>query len=172
LTTFPTNVLVDERPIDLQLWDTAGQLDYDSMRPISYPNTDVLIVCFSIVDPVSLQNVLHKWHEEVMHHCPKVPKILIGTKVDLRTDEKAINELKQRNQQPLTTQQGKELASKLKYCQYVECSALTQKNLKEVFDEACRVVLFPERYAGKKSMEDSKNTKSVSKKDKKDCVVS
>jgi Ras-related C3 botulinum toxin substrate 1 len=54
---YSTDVVVDERRVSLQLWDTAGQEDYDHLRPLSYPQTSVFIVCFSLVDPQSLENV-------------------------------------------------------------------------------------------------------------------
>lgn len=52
--------MVDGRPISLGLWDTAGQEDYDRLRPLSYPQTDVFLICFSIVSPPSFDNVKAK----------------------------------------------------------------------------------------------------------------
>ena len=48
------------RPVELSLWDTAGQEDYDRLRPLSYPETDVVIICYSIDNPISLVNVQDK----------------------------------------------------------------------------------------------------------------
>lgn len=42
--------------VELALWDTAGQEDYDRLRPLSYPDTDVILMCFSIDSPDSLGN--------------------------------------------------------------------------------------------------------------------
>eukprot|EP01135_Chromosphaera_perkinsii_P005671 Nk52_evm3s358 gene=Nk52_evmTU3s358 len=72
------------KQIELGLWDTAGQEDYDRLRPLSYPQTDVFLVCFSLTSPQSLENVRAKWLPEVQHHCPGVPVVLVGTKLDLR----------------------------------------------------------------------------------------
>merc|ERR1711885_117608 len=66
---YQANVMVDGRPISLGLWDTAGQEDYDRLRPLSYPNTDVFIVCYSIISPTSLENVGNKWLPEIRHFC-------------------------------------------------------------------------------------------------------
>lgn len=46
--------------VELALWDTAGQEEYDRLRPLSYPETDLLFVCFAIDCPNSLENVLDK----------------------------------------------------------------------------------------------------------------
>jgi len=52
--------MVDGKPISLGLWDTAGQEDYDRLRPLSYPQTDVFLICFSIVSRASFDNVKAK----------------------------------------------------------------------------------------------------------------
>jgi Ras-related C3 botulinum toxin substrate 1 len=57
---YPASVMVDGKPISLGLWDTAGQEDYDRLRPLSYPQTDVFLICFSIVSPPSFDNVKAK----------------------------------------------------------------------------------------------------------------
>ena len=66
--------------VELALWDTAGQEDYDRLRPLSYPDTDVILMCFSIDSPDSLENIPEKWSPEVRHFCPNVPIILVGNK--------------------------------------------------------------------------------------------
>ncbi|KRZ20036.1 Ras-related protein Rac1, partial [Trichinella pseudospiralis] len=132
---YSANVMVDGKPINLGLWDTAGQEDYDRLRPLSYPQTDVFLICFSLVNPASFENVRAKWFPEVSHHCPNTPIILVGTKLDLREEQDTIEKLRERRLQPIVHQQGS--------VKYVECSALTQKGVKNVFDEAIRAVLYP-----------------------------
>lgn len=48
------------KTVELALWDTAGQEEYDRLRPLSYPETDLLFVCFAIDCPNSLENVMDK----------------------------------------------------------------------------------------------------------------
>lgn len=57
---YSANVMVDGKTISLGLWDTAGQEDYDRLRPLSYPQTDVFLICFSLVSPPSYENVRTK----------------------------------------------------------------------------------------------------------------
>ena len=68
----------------MALWDTAGQEDYDRLRPLSYPDSDVIVMCFGIDNPDSLENITEKWQPEVRHFCPRVPVVLVGNKKDLR----------------------------------------------------------------------------------------
>lgn len=138
---YSANVMVDGQPINLGLWDTAGQEDYDRLRPLSYPQTDVFLLCFSITSPPSFDNVGKKWYPEIKHHAPKVPFILVGTKLDLRDDKDTRERLNQKRQTPVTLDDGNNLAKDLNAYKYLECSALTQAGLKNVFDEAIRCVL-------------------------------
>ncbi|KAK0554445.1 Rho GTPase protein rac1 [Tilletia horrida] len=117
---YSANVMVDGKPVSLGLWDTAGQEDYDRLRPLSYPQTDVFLICFSLVSPPSFENV--------------------RTKLDLREDRDEIIKLSERRMQPISYAQGNAMARDIGAVRYLECSALTQKGLKGVFDEAIRCV--------------------------------
>ena len=148
---YSANVMVDGKPINLGLWDTAGQEDYDRLRPLSYPQTDLFMICFSLTSPSSFENVKSKWVQEVNHHCPGVPMMLVGTKLDLRDDQETIMRLAEKGLSPISFETGQKLAKEIKAVKYLECSALTQKNLKMVFDEAIRIVLNPvKQKSGKK----------------------
>lgn len=135
---YSANVLVDGKPISLGLWDTAGQEDYDRLRPLSYPQTDVFLICFSIASPPSLDNVKEEWYPEIQHHAPDVPVIVVGTKLDLREDKRTVEALRQRIMEPVSFEQGIAVAKEIKAHKYMECSVLTQRGLKNVFDEAIR----------------------------------
>ena len=56
----------------------------------------------------------------------------LGTKVDLREDRDFVNQLQKQNLQPIKREQGQRLSKKIRAFKYVECSALTQKGLKQV----------------------------------------
>lgn len=140
---YVVNLTAGDQSIELGLWDTAGQEEYDRLRPLSYANAHVFLLCFSVISPVSYENVTAKWYPELQHFCPEVPFILVGTKADIRSDENELAKLKQSGQSPITSETGAQLASKLKAIKYMECSAKTQTGLKDVFDEAVRAVLKP-----------------------------
>lgn len=103
--SYTANVMVNGKAISLGLWDTAGQEDYDRLRPLSYPQTDIFLICFSLTNPTSFKNVKLKWYPEVRHHCPSVPIILVGTKLDLREDKKTVAKLNEINLTPITNDQ-------------------------------------------------------------------
>jgi cell division control protein 42 len=126
---------IGDEPYTLGLFDTAGQEDYDRLRPLSYPQTDVFLVCFSVTSPASFENVREKWFPEVHHHCPGVPCLIVGTQVDLRDDQQVIQKLAKQKMQPVRKEDGERMAKELGAVKYVECSALTQYKLKDVFDE-------------------------------------
>ncbi|KAF8603979.1 hypothetical protein BDV93DRAFT_555992 [Ceratobasidium sp. AG-I] len=140
---YSANVMVDGKTISLGLWDTAGQEDYDRLRPLSYPQTDVFLICFSLVSPPSFENVRTKWWPEISHHAPSTSLVLVGTKLDLREDQATIEKLRERRMAPIAYQQGVAMAKDIGAVKYLECSALTQKGLKTVFDDAIRSVLSP-----------------------------
>ena len=147
---YSANVMVDGRPINLGLWDTAGQEDYDRLRPLSYPGTDVFLLCYSVISPSSFENVKSKWKPEIDHHAPGVPFLLVGTKLDLRDDAETRNKLQSKGLEPIRPEQGDQMKADLGAAKALECSALTENGLKNVFDEAIRTALkaFPAKKRG------------------------
>ncbi|XP_030070818.1 rho-related GTP-binding protein RhoJ [Microcaecilia unicolor] len=129
----------------LGLYDTAGQEDYNQLRPLSYPNTDVFLICFSVVNPASYHNVREEWVSELKTCMPHVPYVLIGTQIDLRDDPKTLARLLHMKEKPILYEQGKKLAKEIGAQCYLECSALTQKGLKTVFDEAIFTIFHPKK---------------------------
>ncbi|XP_067950706.1 cdc42 homolog [Watersipora subatra] len=140
---YTVTVMIGEEPYTLELCDTAGQEDYDRLRPLAYPQTNVFLVCFSVVLPSSFENVKERWILELLHHCQQTPFLLVGTQCDLRNDNAVIAQLQTTFEKPVSFEHGNKLAKELRAVKFVECSALTQEGIKNVFDEAIRATLVP-----------------------------
>ncbi|KAF1873386.1 hypothetical protein Lal_00027424 [Lupinus albus] len=146
---FSANVVVNGSIVNLGLWDTAGQEDYNRLRPLSYRGADVFILAFSLISKASYENVSKKWIPELKHYAPGVPIILVGTKLDLRDDKQFC--IDHPGAVPITAAQGEELRKLINAPAYIECSSKTQENVKGVFDAAIRVVLQPPKQKKKKN---------------------
>ncbi|MFS8024060.1 putative small GTP-binding protein [Helianthus anomalus] len=146
---FSANVVVGDSTVNLGLWDTAGQEDYNRLRPLSYRGADVFLLAFSLISRPSYENISKKWISELRHYAPTVPIVLVGTKLDLREDKQYLSD--HPNVTPITTSQGEELKKSIGAAVYIECSSKTQQNVKAVFDAAIRVVLQPPKLKKKRS---------------------
>merc|ERR1711994_1224858 len=135
---FSTTVLHNGKPVNLALWDTAGQEDYARLRPLSYPQTDVFLVCFSIISRNSFENLESLWIPEITQHCPNVPIVLVGTKSDLRDDQHSIETCKKLGKPLVLEGEVLRFQKEIGANSYVECSALTHENIDLVFNEALR----------------------------------
>ncbi|XP_063901769.1 ras-like GTP-binding protein Rho1 [Zophobas morio] len=127
-----SEVSCDGKDYELALWDTAGQEEYDRLRPLSYCETDCIVVCFAVDMRDSLENIEPKWIAEVKHYCPNEPIVLCALKVDLRDSEKGC----------ISREEGQQLADKLNVA-YVECSAKNNENVNLVFETAIRACSKP-----------------------------
>ena len=126
---FEDDIVIDGQSIKMELWDTAGQEDYDRLRPVCYKGCDAFIVCFSIVRPESLEHVKSKWIPEIHKFCNDAPYVLVGTKMDMRGD----------NDSALTVEAGQAMAKEIGATEYIECSAKSQTGLKRVMVEAAKI---------------------------------
>ncbi|XP_078124231.1 rho-related GTP-binding protein RhoU-like [Sander vitreus] len=133
---FTVMVVVDGKPVRLQLCDMAGQDELERLRPLCYKNADVFLLCYSVVRPCSFRNLMEKWVPEIRQHCPAAPLVLVGTQLDLREDVQVLIQLAHNQERPVGTEEGQQLAQELGVVSFAECSALTQKNLKDTFDSA------------------------------------
>eukprot|EP00941_MAST-03F_sp_MAST-3F-sp1_P006068 g6068.t1 len=129
---YSTDVVLDQQPISLGLWDTAGQEDYDRLRPLSYPMTDVFLLCYDLNNPVSRENARSKWLKEIKQYCPDVPIILVGCKSDLEPNNFHIEE---------NACSGNQLAKNTGCDAYFSCSALNNVNIQAVFHCAIRTAM-------------------------------
>lgn len=134
-------IMYEQIPTSVSFWDTAGQEDYDRLRPLSYPNTDVFMVCYSVKSKVSLNNAIQKWIPEVKKYCPTASIVVVGTKSDCRKDEKEIQKLTARGLEFVDQNTARKLALEAGATDLVECSAKTQENLSSMISKCIKVVL-------------------------------
>ncbi|KAG8857577.1 GTP-binding protein Rho1 [Serendipita sp. 405] len=139
------NFPVFSRLVTLSLWDiqvsnceTGGRL-----RPLYYIGASVVIICFGIDDPDSLSDVTEVWGPEVRYHTrdTKAPILLVGCKMDVRTDPIVLNRMKKRFIEPVSVQQGRDMAKSIGAAMYLECSAKTGQGVNEVLHHAARLSL-------------------------------
>jgi len=168
---------IDGELVNVILWDTAGQEDYETIRLTTcFPNTHIFIVCFSVIHPDSFHNVKQKWLEELKKASPDTPFILVGTKTDLRTDEDILKKLAEKGKEPISAKVGKKRAKEIKAKHYIECNAKNLNSVNEVFRTALKIVMEPlkekkkqvEKLAKKEEAEEKKMEKKVEKLRKKD----
>ncbi|XP_052789940.1 ras-related C3 botulinum toxin substrate 1-like isoform X1 [Mya arenaria] len=135
LDEYKAVISVDDSDYEVNLFDTSGMEAYDRLRPFSYPMTDAILLCFSLISMASYKSVSSKWVPEVRHHCKDTPIILVGTKVDARefSDRSEI----------VKNQQGRRLKKLVGARYYVECSAQTKMGIVEVFQDAVRAAIAP-----------------------------
>lgn len=181
------DIYIDGQPLQLSLWDTAGQEEFDRLRSLSYNDTHCIILCFSIDSIDSLENVQNKWVGEILEHCEGVKIILVALKADLRNSIENGQQLDQQqdsnqqqsqqngqqqqlqngqqndnnnnnnnnldntmdsnipiinNQKRLVTyEEGLTVAKAIGALRYLECSAMKNRGVNEVFTEAARIAL-------------------------------
>ena len=138
---YKITVEVDGKPFSLMITSTSGLEDYDRLRPLSYPHTDVVVVVFSVVHPNSYYNVTKKWIPEVKFHMPKTPIVLVGNKTDQRNDPGCLKRLAEQKKKPTTTEMGKKLAREINAATYIECSCLDLRGVKNLFEKSHKLSL-------------------------------
>nr|KAG5695315.1 hypothetical protein BaRGS_006539 [Batillaria attramentaria] len=127
---YPVNQMVGGESHSLWLADTDSREEFDGLRRLGHLHTDVILICFSVVAPSSLEDVRQKWVPEVLRHAREdTPFMLVGTETDLRDDAETAENLAKNQQRPVTADEGKELAQELGAVAYMECSAKTLINL-------------------------------------------
>jgi cell division control protein 42 len=141
---------VDGQSYSLALWDTWNDEERNRLRRLVYPNTDVFLICFSVVNRESFSSVEYYWFDELRRCCPGVPWLLVGTQIDARDDDSS-RKVKEDWRRHVTCQEGERMARKLGAAGYIECSALNHINVKELFQKAIHVSQGPMTTAKEKS---------------------
>lgn len=153
------DIFIDGQSVQLSLWDTAGQEEFDRLRSLSYSDTHCIMLCFSIDSPDSLENVQTKWVGEIADNCEGVKLVLVALKCDLRnnedTDVEPTNQLEddsfnpynqsgnpyQQQKRLISYEEGLTIAKKVGALRYLECSAKKNRGVNEAFSEAARCAL-------------------------------
>ncbi|KAL2037900.1 hypothetical protein N7G274_009375 [Stereocaulon virgatum] len=139
------DIFVDNVHIELSLWDTAGQEEFDRLRSLSYDDTHTVMLCFSVDSKDSLENVESKWVSEIAENCQGVKLVLVALKCDLRErgtdDEDEAQTRGGREKVMIDYKQGLEVAKRIQALRYLECSAKRNRGVNEAFTEAARVAL-------------------------------
>lgn len=165
---------IDDKLVNVILWDTAGQEDYKNLRCTTYDNTDVFLLCFSVVHPSSFENIKW-WLLELRKFCPLTPVVLLGTKIDLREDPTTVANLQAAGEKPISKKQGMKKAKEIKARMYLECSAKNLDDISSVFVASAKIVMDKDKkmwadVAKKAKKEDKKEAKimaAIEKKQKK-----
>ncbi|CAM4818187.1 unnamed protein product [Rotaria magnacalcarata] len=131
---------IDQKTIHLTLVDVSGTEHLHDLRSLIYNETHIILICFSVDSPASAGNVLNKWVPEIRIQCNRCPIILVACKVDLRTDARTIATLSTRDEAPVTTEKGQQIAAEIKANAYMECSAKTHEGVQDLLLEAARLL--------------------------------
>jgi Rho family protein len=149
------DIYIDNTHVELSLWDTAGQEEFDRLRSLSYDDTHAIMLCFSVDSPDSLENVETKWVSEIAENCPGVKLVLVALKCDLRKKDDD-DEGTQPEKSLIQYDEGLKVAERIKALRYlgrlknlasssltcmIECSAMKNRGVNEAFTEAARVAL-------------------------------
>ncbi|CCD26545.1 Rho family protein NDAI_0H03720 [Naumovozyma dairenensis CBS 421] len=143
---------LEKQVFKMNLWDTAGQEEYDTLRPLSYPQTDIFLICFAINDIISFNNIKNRWIPEILNNLTqshlkkyeqsnKYPILLVGTKSDIKYENNNNNN-NNNNNKIVTKEDIETLIKEHGLLGYIECSALTQVGVKDVFEKAVQLVVF------------------------------
>jgi len=124
------------KSVTLRLYDTAGQEEYDRLRPLSYPGTNIVLLCYSVASRSTFDSISSKWAPEVRHYLPRVPTILVGLKTDIRDSDGGEKPV---DFEPVKKDEGEELAKKIGAACYMESSAKKEIGVSDVFERAMAI---------------------------------
>jgi Rho family protein len=117
--TQAADIYIDNTHVELSLWDTAGQEEFDRLRSLSYDDTHAIMLCFSVDSPDSLENVETKWVGEIAENCPGVKLVLVALKCDLRKREDDDGENEEPEKPCIDYEEGLRVAEKIKALRYL-----------------------------------------------------
>ncbi|CAE6455058.1 unnamed protein product [Rhizoctonia solani] len=151
------DVKVDDQMVELSLWDTAGQEDFDRLRkPPQRLFVTMVLIEVKVDNPISLENVESKWIEEVLEvgtialslyfalntlFAVALPRSedSLTLKCDLRDDHVVRDRLSRFGSRPVIYEEGLAVARRIRASRYLECSSKYNRGVTEVFNESARV---------------------------------
>jgi len=110
------------------------QLQLESLRCLCYDNTDVFLICFSVIRASSFDAVATRWLPEIRQLCPSTPVVLVGTQCDRRAGVSDWSVV-------VSDERARSLADRVGAVAYLPCSAALPLGVKDVFDAAIAVSL-------------------------------
>lgn len=137
----------------LDLWDTAGQEDYDRLRALSYGQTDVIVLMFAVDRTSSFENIEDKWMPELRAHLPDTPIFLVGTKCDQRDNERC------ERANLVSAEAIEATAKRIGAISTIEVSAQTGKNINSLFTMCLQHYLYLDQRGGGKRKKGGKKGK-------------
>ncbi|CAL1531017.1 unnamed protein product [Lymnaea stagnalis] len=144
-------IWVDDNLVDLVITDTSGQDENDKLRQTSYSGAHVALLCYSVNDRNSLENVVDKWRSELTEHLTNVPVVLVGTKTDLRDEPSITRTPFMTRYVPVDSQEQWTVAERIGAAACVECSAFSADSVCGVFETATRVAMLRKEAAQPKN---------------------
>lgn len=138
-------VYMDGVQISLGLWDTAGNDNFKLIRPRSYQQADIVLICYSVANPNSMASVQNKWITEIREHLPKVPVLVVATQTDLR-------EMGAYRGHCISAVEGRRMAREMHAKGYLECSSLSNRGVQQVFEYAVRTAVNQTRKHARRRM--------------------
>lgn len=139
------DVFLDGVQISLGLWDTAGNDTFKGIRPLSYQQADVILMCYSVANHNSFHNLKSKWVMEIRTHLPRIPILVVATQIDQR-------ETGPHSSACISSVVGKQLAKDIRAKGYVECSSLNNRGVQQVFECAVRTAVNRARRQARRSI--------------------
>ncbi|GAM21464.1 hypothetical protein SAMD00019534_046390, partial [Acytostelium subglobosum LB1] len=171
---FSCNQMYKGMAFNIGLWDTAGQEDFDRIRHHSYSDADVVLMCYSVVNPSSFQNVLQKWMPEIKHYTSNVPVILVGTQTDMRDDKSVVEYLALKKLKPVTFEDGLLMQKRIGALSFSECSVKSEHGVEQLFNEAISIYIQSNTEGGHHRRRRGNSTKHIKKdkeRDRDNCVL-
>ncbi|KIM19617.1 hypothetical protein M408DRAFT_197635 [Serendipita vermifera MAFF 305830] len=136
---YTEEIVINGKMVHLRFWDTLGGEMYDRSRPLRYFRSGIILICFAIDNRESFLNITRRWCPEIMAFCsvPKVPILLIGCKADLRDNANG-NETSS-PKKLVTSEEGNAAAAAIGAIKYMECSAVTGKDTRDVLMQVAQI---------------------------------